>query len=511
MNAWRNQRHPLARAACVVIVALLVACHSWRVTDRPVSRVIPEDDPEEVRVTLSDRSVATFETPRLEGDSLVGRTWKGGPERSVALADVLQVEVRKLSITKTSLLTVGLGFTTLLVVAAIAEATDDDTRTVTGVQPSCPLVYSWDGESWRLDSGTFGGAILPSLARTDVDNLDHPVASPEGLVRLRVANELPETDFLDALSLLVVDHDPGITVSPASDGSLHAIGRPVRPLAARDVEGRDVLPRVSERDGWSWESALTTAAGTAQDARDGVVVEFERPASAAEARLVVDAHNTPWAAFLLMELLRARGSGLAEWYAVMDTDPTRAGEFFGNLARQAFLEIQLWTPDGWASQGLLWEAGPEIVKRQVVPLDLSGIGDGPVRVRLVAPASFWLIDHVAIDFGPEAPFTVEPVPLRSARDFQGGDVRPRIDAIDGEYLVMETGDAAEVSFRVSDAPAGTSRTYLLRSTGWYRVDARRHGEPDTALLERIEREPGAISRIARELRDQALTEQRTAR
>jgi hypothetical protein len=194
----------------------------------------------------------------------------------------------------------------------------------------------------------------------------------------------------------------------------------------------------------------------------------------------------------------------------MDGDPARAGAFFGNLARQAFLETQVWTPEGWASQGLVWEAGPEIVKRQVVPLDLRGVEGGTVRVRLLAPVSFWLIDHAAIDFGPEPPFTVAAVEPGTGRNLAGRDVGAQIGAIDGEHLVMETGDAAELEFQVPEVPAGRSRTYLLRSTGWYRVDAQRQGEPDAALLERIEREPGAVARIARELRDRALAARREA-
>ena len=502
--------HP--RHAAWVVLAALVACHSWTVSSRPIARVVPEDHPEQVRMTFADGTTRTFFSPRVDGDSLVGRSYEGGPEHAVALADVRQVEVRRISPNKTILLAAGMGLTTLLVVAAVADAADDPAPQPAST--SCPLVYSWDGESWRLDSGTFGGAILPSLARTDVDNLDHATASADGAVRLRVANELAETDFIDALSLLAVDHDPAVTVSPASDGTLHAIGRLTSPLAARDLDGRDVLRPVAKPDGWSWESALTSKAGAGKDARDGIVVEFARPDEASRARLVLDAHNTPWAGFLLMELLRARGSGLAEWYAVMDGDPARAGAFFGTLARQAFLDVQVWTADGWTSQGIVWEAGPEIVKRQVVPLDLRAVEGETVRVRLLAPASFWLIDHAAVDFGPEALFTVTTVALDTARDLEGRDVRTQIDAIDGDHLVLETGDAAELAFQVPAPPAGTTRSYLLRSTGWYRVDAQREGAPEAALLERIEREPGALPRIARELRDQALAswrEMETAR
>ena len=499
MNRW----------ASILIPALLVSCHSWRASDRPLSQVLSEDNPEQVRVTFPDLRTEILRSPMIEGDSLTALAWKGGPRRALALADIRQVEVQRISVPKTALLTVGLGVTTLLVVAAAASATEDP-QPSTEVT-SCPLVYSWDGEAWRLDSGTFGGAILPSLPRTDVDNLDHLVASPEGVVRLRVTNELAETEFVDALSILVVDHDPGVTVSPAPDGSLHAIGRPTGPLAAGDLAGRNVLPRLSEPDGWSWESALTTAGGTSDDPRDGVVIEFPRPRDTDQARLLVDGHNTPWASFLLMELLRAHGNGLAAWYEEMDADPERAHRFFGHLAKESFLEVEVWTPEGWDSQGLVWEAGPEIVKRQVVALDLSGVDGESIRVRLIAPPSFWLIDHVAIDFGPERAFSVHPIEPDVARDHEDRDIRPRIAAIDGDHLVMEPGDAAELSFQVAETPAGMSRSYLLRSTGWYRVHVDGQGEPDAALLARIETEPGAVSRIAMERRDRALAAMSAAR
>ena len=511
MNGWLRRFRGLRPTASILVLALLISCHSWRLSDRPLPQVLSEDDPEQVRVTLADDRTWTLRSPRLAGDSLTAAAWEGGPRRTVALADIRKLEVQTISGTKTVLLAAGIGITTLLVAAAVGSALEDPAPRPSGDMASCPLVYSWDGEAWRLDSGTFGGAIMPSLARTDVDNLEHLVASPEGIVRLRVTNELSETEFVDALSILAVDHAPGVTVSPAPDGTLHAIGASSGPLKASDLAGRDVLPRLAVRDGWNWESALATPAGDTGDPRDGVVIEFPRPRDAPEARLVVDAHNTPWASFLLKALLQAHGSGLAAWYAAMDTDPERARRFFGPLAKESFLDVAVWTPDGWVPQGLVWEAGPEIVKRQIVPLDLRGVAGESVRVRLSAPPSFWLIDHVAIDYGSEPAFTAQTVEPGPTRDHEGRDVRPRIAAIDGDYLVMETGDATELSFAVPALPAGMTRTYLLRSTGWYRIHIDGRGEPDAELLSRIASEPGGVSRIAVERRDRALAARNAGR
>ena len=104
---------------------------------------------------------------------------------------------------------------------------------------------------WQLglkESGTFGGAIFRTLSRTDVDNLDFARAE-EGQLRLRLANELAETDYVDALSVLAVDHAPGVTVAPDGHGVLHSLGSLTPPLSAHDDRGHDALDRVVSADG----------------------------------------------------------------------------------------------------------------------------------------------------------------------------------------------------------------------------------------------------------------------
>ncbi|MBM3324139.1 MAG: hypothetical protein FJY66_00565, partial [Calditrichaeota bacterium] len=87
---------------------------------------------------------------------------------------------------------------------------------------SCPYVYSFDGEQYVLDSETFSGAMFEAAQRTDVDNLDY-LKEANGICRLRLANEQPERDHLDALSLLAVDHPRGTRVAPDFEGNVHLI------------------------------------------------------------------------------------------------------------------------------------------------------------------------------------------------------------------------------------------------------------------------------------------------
>jgi len=140
--------------------------------------------------------------------------------------------------------------------------------------------------------------------------------------------------------------------------------------------------------------------------------------------------------------------------------------------------------------------GPELSKRQVVRLDLSGVRDETVRVRLEAAPSFWLIDRVAIDLEPERVVVSKEIGLSDARDSRGRDVRPQLDRADGDLLVMETQDSVDLRFALDPTPSGRARTYFAATTGWYRIHTSESGDPDNALAERLIQEPRAMSRLS---------------
>jgi len=481
----------------------LLGCTHWAGQNVSADRLIQAKHPDRIRVTRAGGQRTVMIAPRISGDSLIGMIDNGeSPTRGgIALADVRSVEVRRVNAVATVALAAGAGVTAAVIAAAASGGSESPPPCDHCV--SCPLVYSWDGADWRLDSGTFGGAIVHALQRTDVDNLDY-VAAQDGGLRLDVRNELAETDHIDRLAVVAVDHDPAVTVAPDPHGTLHAVGRLLEPARAADAAGQDVLARVRGSDGWNWESAprRRNPSDSAQ-LRDGIELVFPRPAGESSARLVVDAHNTPWAAYLLAEFVRAHGDDTAAWYDSLDARPEDARRLGLRLAREAFLRADIETTAGWRPVGLFWEAGPEIVKRQVLALDLSAVPGDSVRVRLESAPSFWLIDRVALDIGREQPVRARELDLSSARDRGGRDVRAAIATSDDRYLTLETGQGAELRFQDTPRVAGQRRTYLLRSTGWYRLQTGASPH-DPALLARVATDPQGVSRASVERMNDAL-------
>ena len=263
-----------------------------------------------------------------------------------------------------------------------------------------------------------------------------------------------------------------------------------------------MLDVVSRVDGRAWESTLRERdASRRESLRDGLELTFTRPAGTNTVWLVVDAQNTIWASSLLQSYLSAQGDAVDAWYASLDS-PESAAAAQERFVRESFLHVAVATDRGWVEQGYFWEVGPEVMKRQAVPLDLSNVSGDVVRVRLTAPPSFWRIDAAMLAVDDTAAATRDPLRLLSA-SAPDGDHREALERVDGREWTMETGKTADLVFADTPRVAGSQRSYVLQSTGWYRIDSR-PGPPDTTLLQRIASDPDGMARASVERRNAAI-------
>jgi hypothetical protein len=512
---WHDSvvRRVVASGLSVALLLQVSGCTGWSTQQQPPAQLLAEKSYTKLRVTrINDKRVEVY-SPRIVDDTLVGYRslpveGKEGEAKpvSIALADIKSVEVHKVQTGKTVLLVIGIGLTVALIVAAASADYGIGSGGGGGGEyyGSCPLLYSWDGKNWRLDSGTFGGAIMPALQRTDLDNLVY-VKPQANTLRLRIVNELEETEYVDALSIVAVDHRPGVSVLPDANGSpeLHAVASPAAPIVARDDAGRNMLGHVRASDGVFWESPLRTRdPASPADARDGVQMTFKRPQGGASTLLVLEAQNTPWSAYLMTQLVRAWGRNVAQWYD-RATSATVAKQVAPALADGAFLMVQVRVNGQWETRGRVFETGPEVAKRVALPLDLTGVTGETVEVRLESIPNFWLVDYAALGIADSSPFRTRELELTSAVRSDGEDVRQLLALEDQSFFVMEQGEQAELTVAVPPVSPGRLRSYLAKTSGWYRIHGAESADPDRALLEKVAAPQGA-SRAAIQLTNDAL-------
>lgn len=372
---------------------------------------------------------------------------------------------------------------------------------------SCPFVYSFDGRQYVLDSETFGGAIFRAAQRTDLDNLDH-LTEVNGSYRMKITNELPETQFVDELRLLVVDHPRDTRVVPSFSGKINTLAAPQPPNKATSYRGDEVQNLIIDKDNRVWVSnPFGRNPEDKSQARDGLLLEFPRPAGTNAAKLCCNLQNTLWASYLQGQLLALHGRELPAWYARMNSSPEARAALFQAMVREGMLRVQVGNGQNWQEAGFFWEVGPSVPKDQVLWLDLSNLPGETLQVKLESTAGFWMINSVAIDYSPEAELIVTELLPQQARDQLGQDQREILTNNDGRYYVMPAvKDWAELVFAVPPARPGYQRSILLKSSGYYEIHVTAAGEPQRELVAKLMTEPGAYGQYTLRLLNQHLAE-----
>jgi hypothetical protein len=378
-----------------------------------------------------------------------------------------------------------------------AVATADSTSALVSVPvPSGPLLESWDGDEWTYEATPCAGGIAPALSRHEVNLLRH-VEETRDRLGLRLRGTPGAIDNVDALTVFVVDHDRGRTILPDNAGWVRAVGPLDVPVRATDDSGADVLALVARADSLCWESRIRRRDPSATaDLQDGIEAEFTRPLSASRANVVVDACLTRWAVDVLRSVVAIHGFETQPWFKAVYADTARAHRVSRAIEGGASLHVWVRGVDGWEWQGDAAEVAPDTPQPQAIPLDLSRVIGGIVRVRLTGIPDFWRIDRVGIDTAPAAPILKQEVRPEIVRQQRGLDVRGPLIAEDDSVYVIGPGDRVEMLFRVPPPSKGRERAFLSRTAAWYRPDSLSTAQPQRGLADELETGPDALARYS---------------
>jgi hypothetical protein len=416
--------------------------------------------------------------------------------RAFALADVQHVLVTQ---TKIDPIATGVGVIVLaamaVIVVSIVNSHDDDNPPQSS-NSSCPLVYSWNGQQFVFDAEPFAGAVSKGLERDDFAELEN-LKAIDGMYRLRVANEMTESDYVNRMQLQVVDHPPGTRVAMDADGGVHTIMAPVPPLRATDADGRDLRLWLEATDRRLWEP-LPEAGNTR--ARQELVLSFPKPAGADRVKLIANVQTGTLGARMIAEMLALRGSQLPWFYSMVDHVPAARDSLLAwNLREELFiLQIEVEERGGWHVRGRLpGEAlAPENI---VVPLDIGGVEGDELRIRIRPPIGFWALNSFAVEYGLDQPVHIQHVLPSQAQDASGNDVLPALlDADDAYAALPKTDDWVHVDFPAPPQSNHLQRTVFLHSRGYYVLQLPTDPEPDHETLDRIATVPDAAARFARD-------------
>jgi hypothetical protein len=393
-----------------------------------------------------------------------------GGSKSVQASDINHITfIKKGKAAQTGFL-IGLAVDATIVAVAIITSSNKEQpyQPPSSDSISCPYVYSFDGTDYRLDAEPLGASFCRAFARTDWVEL-HNLRVDNGECKIRITNELPETEFLNEVKLLAIDHPPSTRVIYSATGQLHTIVSPQAPIQATDYYGSDQLNLVNTKDDQFWTSnPFGRNPDNASNLRDGLELEFTKPADAGSVKLALNVRNTSWGAEMLHETLMLLGDDAASWYATLETSPMARLALKQALIREGMLQIKIWNGHLWKDADFVWGIGPKLFKDQVFELDLTGIPGDRLKLRLESTAGFWAVDNAIVDYSPDLPANVTELPLAQALDYQTKDLRQCLSHKDSAYYVMASNaDRAELSFVTPASSINTVRSFMVKCTGYY--------------------------------------------
>ncbi|GAB1443084.1 hypothetical protein MASR2M39_19220 [Ignavibacteriales bacterium] len=403
--------------------------------------------------------------------------------------DVLYLVVEKVDMVMSFAATIGVLAGSLAVAVLIALAS----------KKSCPFIYSFDGDKYVFDAEPLGGAISKAFERTDYNKLKS-LKEIDGEYKLKITNEVFETEYIDEMSLFVVDHPENTTVTMNNDGSVFALGGGEIIDYANDEEGRDIKPFLIENDFLAWQTKMPFHDQNRK--KHKIKFGFKMKEGAKKATLVYNVGTTHWGSTMLSEMLELHGKNLDEHYSNLD----KKGEYYNftmDFLRRAELydlELKLKINGEFKTQAVLQGGGPFKTESRVVELDISGIKGDMVEFEVNPPVGFWTLDNFTLCFDkPQQAFGKE-IKVSKTIDHNGNDISEKISFSDENYYDMPTtGDWFFATYKAPPKKDGMKRTVFMKTKGWYKIQMpQTDKDSDIATIFKLIGNPGEIIKFSNE-------------
>jgi hypothetical protein len=316
-------------------------------------------------------------------------------------------------------------------------------------------VFSLEGEAF----GVAWGKALEMTTCTLLPSL----RSDNGLLRVQVRNERPETHYHNQLTMLSAEVPEHTSVAIDTENRLLALSQPVQPVDAWTEDGYSVRHALSHRDSVYWQSSLSSA-HAGGSFREMIDLTFLPAWGARKGTLIVNAINTDIFSVVLSQVSGLFGNATLEFIRALENDP----ELIHRMRlwqEECALRVMVGNGDHWREAGRILPEANAVPFTRAVTLDFGDIGD-TVYIRLECLADVWKIDAIALDRTPPRIIPWSRVPGMISTTGSGQDVALQLASRDERRIVVLPSQTIDMVFPALPTRLNTARVYALEATGY---------------------------------------------
>lgn len=417
---------------------------------------------------------------------------------SIALRDISRINIYNRDNFTTIASFVCGGTSAVIVAGLIVVAVQAFTYTpATPTSPeSCPFIYTWDGKKYCFEGEIYSGALFKPLERNDYLTLTSGKAT--GDYPLKITNMSPEIQHTNLLELIVVDHEPSVSILADKYGNLHSLSRLIKPTKATMANGKDIKAQIASKDTLFFQSIPQ---GNEKPLKEELIIEFPNTEKASYVKLVIRSKTS----FLLDEMM-------THFFNLFGSDYNSFLQRQNNGSRESILlwmvnqgiplSVYVERNGKWEFADFFHAAGPVKYKEDILCLSLKGNESDPLKIKLVFGTFFWDIDYVAADYSNDPQFNVYTIPLAKAFNEKRENIISLLNKDDNNYYDQPTtANQANVLFKMP-ATEKMARTVILHSKGWYERIIHPTGTPDKRFISQYP-VPGSLNQLTYDVLSQA--------
>ena len=353
----------------------------------------------------------------------------------------------------------------------------------------CPHVYINDGEELKWEQTLFTGAKSPQLARSDLKAIKDYFPNQETLT-LTLQNDEEEEQFIDKLSLKVVDHPADVYLAIENNGNLYAYHKATSPIAVTDQDGKNQSQTTANKDGTSYDfkpEKLTDLSA--------LHVTF-KPESLGKSRLILHVKNTKWSGYLYNEFNKLFGSEHAKW---VEKNKDKSKEDREAWMRQEGIKllVEVKRNNVWESLSEIDLIGDVTYESLALPIDVESLEN--LEIRLRSGFHFWEVDYLGLAHETEnIAVKIHDLTPTFATNSQGESQLDKLQGTDEKYLISTPNNASTVvTFDNIPLPNQGKRSLFLEANGYYLIQKQYTGKPNYKRLSKFKK-PGELSRFSKE-------------
>ena len=328
---------------------------------------------------------------------------------------------------------------------------------------SCPFIYSFDGTKYHLEAEAFGTSVSTALEAQTFSVL-HSLKPEDGMLKVRISNERPETHLLNSVHLYAADASDGTSVVLDVDNNLWSLSHTSAPMEASNSSGKDVLTELSQTDGTCWKSDLSHTSAFS-GFRDEIDLEFQEQRDGTDVLLVVNAINTD----LITEVYRSVGALLGDatlqFYHALEHDAELQKKLRAWIL-DCSLRIEIADGTEWKVVGVLPPEANVTPFSRAIRLRNITTTNGKLRIRLSSLTDVWRIDAVQIADAGFRLLELHPLELRACIASDGSSRAEEIARADSSYALILPPEYIDLTFDGGKTNVMRNPVYVIAAQGY---------------------------------------------